>query len=190
VSLSRHELRQTALGLRMQSHVLQMAQVAAAIAEGKVHPPRLMNQINLATAAIQAETQAETFVSMPAKSANPTSNPTTIVARLDRIRAGMHDVVQHGTAAQAFSGPELKAIRPYLYGKTGTAPADETNNSAWFIGWVEAGQIPGQKHRLAFAAYVSHTDLTGGAHAAPMVAALLRSLLPSGLSSGFATAVR
>ena len=183
-SLSRHELRQTALGLRMQSHVLQMAQVAAAIAEGEIRPPRLLNQLNQLN---QAQAGSLTPIApMPAKS----GSPTAIVARLDRIRAGMHSVVQHGTAAQAFSGPEFKALRPYLYGKTGTAPTDETNNSAWFIGWVEAGQLPGQKHRLAFAAYVSHTELTGGAHAAPMVAGLLRSLLPPGLSSGFATAVR
>ncbi len=166
VSHSRHELRQIALGLRMQSHALQMAQVAAAIAQGEIHPPRLIRQMTLAGA-------TKTSANIPPEPKKP------LTPRLDRIRAGMQDVVQHGTAAQAFAGPELQALRPFLYGKTGTAPADENNNSAWFIAWLEPGQLPAQTnaHRWAFAVYVSHTDLTGGAHAAPVVAGLLRSLV-------------
>jgi hypothetical protein len=44
------------------------------------------------------------------------------------------------------------------------------------MGWLEPGSLPGQTRRLAFAAFVSHSELTGGAHAAPVVAALLRTM--------------
>ena len=44
----------------------------------------------------------------------------------------------------------------------------------------EPGSLPGQTRRLAFAAFVSQSQLTGGAHAAPVIAALLRSMQDSG----------
>ncbi len=153
---SRHETRQIALGLRMQSHVLQMAQVAGAIGQGQVVTPRLLARLD-------------------SQDARPEAGPA-LTMRLDRVRTGMAQVVSHGTASSAFADPALAALRPFLYGKTGTAPVGQSHNSAWFAGYLEPGSLPGQTRRWAFSAWVSHTDLTGGAQAAPMVAALLTAL--------------
>lgn len=193
---SRHELRQIAIGLRMQTHVLQMAQVAAAIASGELHAPSLLRNVGCRSTGSGTPAYAANNAAIPlaagiasAVTAAAVAPATVVPGRaaaataveklglpLDRIRAGMQGVVQYGTAAQAFSAPEFKSLRPFLYGKTGTAPVDDDNNSAWFIGYLEAGHLPGQTRRLAFAAWVSHTPLTGGAHAAPMAAALLGGL--------------
>jgi beta-lactamase class D len=67
-------------------------------------------------------------------------------------------------------------VRPGLYGKTGTAPSGDDTATVWFTGWLEAGSLPGQRHRLAMAAFVSHSDATGGEHAAPVIAAILSTL--------------
>jgi cell division protein FtsI/penicillin-binding protein 2 len=103
--------------------------------------------------------------------------------RLDRIRAGMKGVVDEGTAAGAFRAHEFDVLRPGLFGKTGTAPTGQRDGAGrelatvWFTGWLEPGSVPGQAHRLALAAFVSHSEATGGEHAAPIAAAVLRSLL-------------
>ncbi|UGQ48305.1 penicillin-binding transpeptidase domain-containing protein [Massilia endophytica] len=153
---SRHELRQMSIGLRMQSTPLQMALASAAIGEGATVTPRLLLTLN--------GRQAET------------GTGTRLPVRLDRIRAGMKGVVDRGTAAGAFGGPALAALRPGLYGKTGTAPVTEQAATVWFTGWLEPGMLPGQRHRLAFAAFASHSDASGGEHAAPVVAAVLAAL--------------
>ena len=154
---TRHEVRQMAIGLRMQATPLQMALVAAAVGQGRVVAPRLLLELD-------------------GRAAQTRPGPELGV-RLDRIRAGMKGVVDRGTAAGAFRAREFDGLRPGLFGKTGTAPsggADE--GTVWFMGWLEPGSLPGQTRRLAFAAFVSHSELTGGAHAAPVVAALLRDL--------------
>ncbi|MBV8123280.1 MAG: hypothetical protein JO370_04270, partial [Paucibacter sp.] len=148
---TRHELRQMAIGLRMQTTPLQMALASAAVGQGHVVTPRLL--LNLGSSA----------------SAVPSAPPLGI--RLDRIRAGMKGVVDVGTGAGAFSGPALAALRPGLYGKTGTAPTGDDTATVWFTGWLEPGSLPGQTHRLALAAFASHSDATGGEHAAPVIAA-------------------
>jgi cell division protein FtsI/penicillin-binding protein 2 len=150
--LSRHELRQMAIGLRMQATPLQMALVAAAVAEGRTVQPRLLLELDgRAGSALRGE---------------------ALGVRLDRIRAGMKGVIDRGTAASAFAG-----VKTGLFGKTGTAPTGPDGlATVWFMGWLEPGSLPGQTRRLAFAAYVSHSEATGGGHAAPVVAALLRSL--------------
>ena len=154
---SRHELRQMAIGLRMQTTPLQMALVAAAVGEGRSVTPRLL----LAFDARQARA----------------SSGAKLGVRLDRIRAGLKGVIDGGTAAGAFRDPALNGLRPGLYGKTGTAPVGEDGlATVWFMGWLEPGSLPGQTRRLAFAAFVSHSPATGGGHAAPVVAALLRSM--------------
>jgi cell division protein FtsI/penicillin-binding protein 2 len=153
---TRHELRQMSIGLRMQVTPLHMALAAAAVGQGKVVQPRML--LSLAGA----------------DSALPAMRP--IGVRLDRIRAGMKGVVDVGTGAGAFGATALAGVRPGLYGKTGTAPTGEDTATVWFTGWLEAGSLPGQTHRLALAAFVSHSDATGGAHAAPVVAALLATL--------------
>jgi cell division protein FtsI/penicillin-binding protein 2 len=150
---TRHELRQMAIGLRMQATPLQMAMVSAAIGQGATVTPRLLLELN-GKAASDA----------PA---------APLGARLDRIRAGMKGVVDSGTAATAFSAPALASLRRGLYGKTGTAPVSDGAATVWFTGWLEPRSLPQQPHRLAVAAFVSHSGASGGEHAAPMVAALL-----------------
>ncbi|SFD10994.1 penicillin-binding transpeptidase domain-containing protein [Massilia yuzhufengensis] len=154
---TRHEVRQMAIGLRMQATPLQMALVAGAVGQGRIVAPRLL-------------------LALDGKGATAQPGPELGV-RLDRIRAGMKGVVDSGTAAGAFRGKAFDSLRPGLFGKTGTAPTgDDGLATVWFTGWLEPGSLPGQTRRLAFAAFVSQSSLTGGAHAAPIVAALLRSV--------------
>ena len=154
---SRHELRQMAIGLRMQVTPLQMALVSAAVGQGQVVAPRLLLELD----------------GRSARSARGAA----LGVRLDRIRTGMKGVVDSGTAASAFRDARLDALRPGLYGKTGTAPsAPDGLATVWFTGWLEPGRLPGMPARLAFAAFVSHSKGTGGGHAAPLVAAVLRSV--------------
>jgi cell division protein FtsI/penicillin-binding protein 2 len=102
--------------------------------------------------------------------------------RLDRIRAGMKGVIDRGTAASVFRGTRFDRLRAALYGKTGTAPTGEQDAAGhglatvWFAGWIEPGALPGYPHRIAFAAFASRSEATGGEHAAPVVAAVLESL--------------
>ncbi|HEX8405661.1 MAG TPA: penicillin-binding transpeptidase domain-containing protein [Duganella sp.] len=153
---TRHELRQMAIGLRMQVTPLQMALASAAVGQGRVVAPRMLLSLD--------RTDSEV----------PAMKP--IGVRLDRIKAGMKGVVDVGTGAGAFGGAALAGVRPGLYGKTGTAPTGDDTATVWFTGWLEPGTLPGQTHRLAMAAFVSHSDATGGAHAAPVVAAMLSTL--------------
>ncbi|MET0321581.1 MAG: penicillin-binding transpeptidase domain-containing protein, partial [Duganella sp.] len=153
---TRHELRQMAIGLRMQVTPLHMALASAAVGQGRLVTPRLLLSLAGRDSAVAP---------MP-----PTG------ARLDRIRAGMKGVVDAGTGAGAFAGPALAGVRPGLYGKTGTAPTGDHTATVWFTGWLEPGSLPGQRHRLAMAAFVSHSGGTGGEHAAPVVAAVLSTL--------------
>jgi cell division protein FtsI/penicillin-binding protein 2 len=150
---TRHEVRQMAIGLRMQATPLQMALVSGAVGEGASVAPRVLQALNGRAA-------------MPAP-------PLALPVRLDRIRSGMKGVIDSGTAAGAFGGPALAAVRRGLYGKTGTAPTGEGAATVWFTGWLEPGTLPGQAHRLAFAVFVSHSEASGGEHAAPVIAALL-----------------
>jgi cell division protein FtsI/penicillin-binding protein 2 len=158
---TRHELRQMSIGLRMQVTPLQMALAAGAVGQGKVIAPRLLLSLDGREAASPP---------MPA-----------VGVRLDRIRAGMKGVVDIGTAAGAFRGARFDKLRRGLSGKTGTSPTGPQggvdSSTVWFTGWLEPGSLPGQPHRLAVAAFVSHSESTGGAHAAPIVAAVLGSTL-------------
>jgi cell division protein FtsI/penicillin-binding protein 2 len=153
---TRHELRQMSIGLRMQVTPLQMALASAAVGQGRVVTPRMLLSLDRAQAV------------------TPAAPPLGI--RLDRIKAGMKGVVDVGTGAGAFRGAALASVRPGLYGKTGTAPSGDDTATVWFTGWLEAGSLPGQAHRLAMAAFVSHSDATGGEHAAPVIAAILSTL--------------
>ncbi|MYN44939.1 hypothetical protein GTP23_07635 [Pseudoduganella sp. FT93W] len=153
---TRHELRQMSIGLRMQVTPLQMALASAAIAQGAVVTPRLLLALDSSNSVAPAQ---------PA-----------LGIRLDRIRAGMKGVVDTGTGAGAFRSSALAALRPGLFGKTGTAPSGPDSATVWFTGWLEAGSLPGQRHRLALAAFVSHSEATGGEHAAPVLATVLAAL--------------
>jgi len=159
---SRHQLRQMAIGLRMQATPLQMALVAAAVGEGRTVTPRLLLSLD----------------GRPAQAAPHEA----LGVRLDRVRAGMKGVIDGGTAAGAFRAASFDGLRPGLYGKTGTAPVGHDElATVWFMGWLEPGSLPGQTRRLAFAAFVSHSAATGGGHAAPVVAALLQSMTEQSL---------
>ncbi|MBB3121145.1 penicillin-binding transpeptidase domain-containing protein [Pseudoduganella violacea] len=153
---TRHELRQMAIGLRMQATPLQMALASAAVGQGRVVVPRLLLQLDGKEARNEAGARLE--------------------MRLDRIRAGMKGVVERGTAASAFGGAALAALKPGLYGKTGTAPVTDQEGTVWFTGWLEPGSLPKQQRRLAFAVFISHSPGSGGEHAAPVLAAILASL--------------
>ena len=153
---TRHELRQMAIGLRMQVTPLQMALASAAVGQGKVVAPRMLLALGRDDSVV------------------PAMKPVGV--RLDRVKAGMKGVVDVGTGAGAFGGAALASVRPGLYGKTGTAPSGEDTATVWFTGWLEPGTLPGQTHRLAMAAFVSHSAGTGGEHAAPVVAAVLSTL--------------
>lgn len=153
---TRHELRQMAIGLRMQVTPLQMALASAAVGQGRVVAPRMLLSLGREQAAVAAA--------------------PLLGIRLDRIKAGMKGVVDVGTGAGAFRSAALAGVRPGLFGKTGTAPSGEDTATVWFTGWLEPGSLPGQTHRLAMAAFVSHSDATGGEHAAPVIAAILSTL--------------
>ena len=162
---SRHELRQMAIGLRMQATPLHMALVSGAVGEGRSIAPRLLLALDGRQA--QRETGAPLGV------------------RLDRIRTGLHGVVAQGTAAGAFRGAAFDRLRDGLFGKTGTAPVGEDGQATvWFTGYLEPGSIPGQTRRLAFAVFISRSSATGGEHAAPVVAALLRTLVQNAEQKG------
>jgi cell division protein FtsI/penicillin-binding protein 2 len=157
---TRHELRQMAIGLRMQATPLQMALVAGAVGQGGMIAPRLLVGLD--------GRQAQALPAQP------------LGVRLDRIRAGMKGVVDAGTAAGAFRGPDLAGLRRGLSGKTGTAPVgDGERATVWFTGWLEPRSMPGQAHRLAIAVFVNRSEATGGEHAAPVAAAVLRHLAAS-----------
>jgi cell division protein FtsI/penicillin-binding protein 2 len=151
---TRHELRQMAIGLRMQATPLQMALAAGAVGQGKLVAPRLL---------LELDGRRSVVPSMPA-----------LGVRLDRIRAGMKGVVDVGTGAAAFRG--MEQLRRGLSGKTGTSPSVQDLATVWFTGYLEPGSLPNQPHRLAIAAFVSHSEASGGEHAAPIVASLLANL--------------
>lgn len=154
---TRHELRQMAIGLRMQATPLQMALAAGAVGQGRAVAPHLLAELD----------------GKPARRAQGEA----LGVRLDRIRAGMKGVVDGGTAAGAFRGADLDGVRRGLSGKTGTAPVgDGALATVWFTGWLEPGSLPRQPHRLAVAVFVSRSPGTGGGHAAPVAAAVLRFL--------------
>jgi cell division protein FtsI/penicillin-binding protein 2 len=139
-----------------------MALAAGAIGQGRTVVPRLLSELDGRVAA-----------PVPGQ---------PLGVRLDRIRAGMKGVIDHGTAASIFRPAAFDQLRPGLYGKTGTAPTGDADAAGralatvWFTGWLEPGSLPGQAHRLAFAVFASRSEATGGEHAAPVLAALLRGL--------------
>jgi cell division protein FtsI/penicillin-binding protein 2 len=171
--LDTHNIRLQAIGQRMQVTPLQMAEVAAAIATGRVVTPRLL-------------------IGLDGRQATNMAAPELGV-ELARIHRGMKAVVDSGTAAQAFSGAAFVGIRPGVYGKTGTADmvtsaSDGENGTAghpklkvvWFVGYLQPGTLPGQRRPVAFAVSISHSPLLGGAHAAKVIAALLETLHAKG----------
>lgn len=166
-----HNIRLQAIGQRMQVTPLQMAEVAAGIATGKTVSPRLLLDLNGVSAI------------------NAAGNDLDV--ELSRVRRGMKAVVDSGTAASAFSSGRVALLRHLVFGKTGTANMEnhagekkagvkgDSNQVVWFVGYLQAGSLPDQPHALAFAVSISHSSLTGGGHAAKVMAALLGSMVPA-----------
>ena len=170
-----HGVLQQALGLRMQTTPLQMARLSAAAATGTAPVPRLLLEINGQTGTV--------LPGMP------------VQVSLERIRQGMAAVVQSGTAAGAFGSAAIKPIKGFVFGKTGSAPLASNDkavqcsqtphsapsplaclNNAWFVGYLLPGALPGETRTLAFAVQISHTRVTGGGHAAPVIAGWLETV--------------
>lgn len=167
-----HQIRSLAIGQRMAVTSLQMARMTAAIATGQIAMPRLLLSLN-------------------GQQAEP-SRDAPLDVELRRIRQGMKAVVESGTAASAFAGPEWNGVRLLIFGKTGSAEMGEPGGEsvcvadrrgqarklkvAWFVGYLTAGVIPGFDRPLAFATAISHDCETGGAHAAKVIASLINAL--------------
>jgi penicillin-binding protein 2 len=82
---------------------------------------------------------------------------------LERVRKGLEDVVDRGTAARSGLGRFRAA------GKTGTAElAGSDRNMAWF-----AGYAPAEAPRVAFACYLRRTTESGAVAAGPVVVRFL-----------------
>lgn len=139
---------------------LQAARLAAAIATGNIISPRLLEEVD-------GQAQQES------------SPPEALNIRLDRIRNGMHAVVQTGTARTIFqANATRRQISTGVFGKTGTASNPHSNRkTAWFTGWIEPNTIPGENRKLAFAVRIRETQRNGGDHAAEVIATLLESLM-------------
>jgi cell division protein FtsI/penicillin-binding protein 2 len=90
---------------------------------------------------------------------------------LDAVEAGLHGVINspYGTAAGVFASvpPE---VRRRIYSKTGTADTAPGYNSAWLAGYIN--EAAGRR-RIAFACWVTHTQLTGGRACGQLMAPLL-----------------
>jgi cell division protein FtsI/penicillin-binding protein 2 len=168
-----HSVRQQAIGDRLQTTPLAMASVAAAVATGYVVKPRLLAKLDDRLAA--------------------SARGAALVMPLQRVRAGLSAVVMSGTAASAFSAPALRDVRPLVFGKTGSASLGSHNpecktfglmspapltcmNTAWFVGYLQPGAIPGEGRPLAFAVQISHTRMLGAGLAAPVVARWLEAV--------------
>lgn len=149
------------IGLRMQVTPLQMAVVAASIAQEQQVKPRLLTQLN-----------------------SNTAKPTVfepLGINTSRIKQGMKWVPENGSAKKAFSAktPAMAMIRQHLYTKTGTAPMSKQSslNTAWLVGWLDAGVLEQYDNPIAFACMVSHSEHTGGKTCGALVAELFHQQL-------------
>ncbi len=140
---------------RLLATPLQMAQVAAAVANG--------GQL----------VQPEPVLEVRAPDGSVARRPTTVylgramtTETAATLRALMRQVVDEGTgAAAAVQGLDVA-------GKTGTAETGRAgHNDAWFIGFA-----PSNAPRFAFAVLVEDVAGTGGDVAAPIAAEVLRAL--------------
>jgi peptidoglycan glycosyltransferase len=140
---------------------LQMAQVAAAVANGgELMEPRLWSKV--------IDTDGREEEMDPERQSRVMSEETA-----ETLTSMMTDVVNEGTGGAAALAEDQVA------GKTGTAEIDIPNNinQAWFIGFA-----PADDPRIAVAATVERTSGQGGTVAAPIAQQVLEVLLAN--SSG------
>jgi len=142
---------------RVTASPLQMALVAATVAEGRWHHPRLVAGDAPDPNPSDASESNDSGGSQPAKAPDPLDAKVATT-----LRALMRQVVTEGTAAPA-------RLPGNVGGKTGTAEfgtGDPLPTHAWFIGF---------RGDLAFAVVVEDGGV-GGRVAAPAAARFLRAL--------------
>ena len=143
---------------RLQVTPLQMALVAAAVANGgKLMRPHLVRTVKDRDGRVVHEEQP--------------SEQSDVMKRSTAIQLGlmMTNVVKEGTGtAAALEGIDVG-------GKTGTAERGGPINQAWFIGFA-----PVKNPRVAIAVTVEKTTGQGGTVAAPIAKQVMQSLLREG----------
>jgi peptidoglycan glycosyltransferase len=141
----------------LQATPLQMAQVAAAVANGgRLMKPRLTDRI------IDPDGRTKDTI-RPAQQST-VMKPSTAAALTDMMIA----VVQSGT------GTKAQIAGTQVAGKTGTAETEIGGkiNNVWFIGFA-----PAQDPRVAVAVYVRGVQGFGGDFAAPIARDIMEELL-------------
>jgi len=144
---------------RLRVAPLQMAEVAAAVADGgKLMKPRLVDRVESPDGRT-VDTRGPVEVQQVMK-------PSTAAA----VTGMMEQVVKAGTATAA----QIPGIT--VAGKTGTAEvANGTSNQAWFIAFA-----PVPNPRIAIAVTVERTQGEGGTVAAPIAKQIIQQLLKGG----------
>jgi peptidoglycan glycosyltransferase len=141
---------------RLQVTPLQMAMVAAAVANGgKLMEPRLVDRVTAPDGGV--------------RSRNRPTERATVMSRqaASQLAAMMSKVVEEGTGTAA----ALQGIQ--VAGKTGTAEVvNGATNQAWFIAFA-----PVRDPRIAIAATVERTSGQGGTVAAPIAKRVMEVLL-------------
>lgn len=154
-----NRLVRSSFGQALSTTPLQMAQVAAVSATGKIPPLHLVKAWN------EQELQY------------PEANSLGFDIQI--LREAMKAVVEEGTAASAFRNTDL-ACR--TYGKTGTADVPGGGRTAWFVGWLNAhASLEDPQPQLAFACMVTHASGAGGRVCAPLIRDLLLEAQQRGL---------
>jgi peptidoglycan glycosyltransferase len=141
---------------RLQVTPLQMAMVAAAVANGgRLMRPRLVDRVTAPDGG-------------PRSTNRPRELATVMSSRAASQLAGMMSrVVEEGTGTAA----RLEGLD--VAGKTGTAEvANGTSNQAWFIAFA-----PVRDPRVAIAATVERTSGQGGTVAAPIAKQVMETIL-------------
>jgi peptidoglycan glycosyltransferase len=142
---------------RLQVTPLQMAMVAAAVANGgKLMEPRFVDRVTKPDGGLRLR-------NAPRERATVMSGRTA-----SELAAMMSRVVQEGTGTAA----ALQGIQ--VAGKTGTAEVAHGVNQAWFIAFA-----PVQNPRIAIAVTIERTSGEGGTVAAPIAKQVLQVLLGS-----------
>jgi penicillin-binding protein A len=144
---------------RLNVTPLQMAEVAAAVADGgKLMKPRLVDRVE--------NPDGQTVDTRGPVEVRQVMKPSTAAA----VTGMMEQVVKAGTATAA----QIPGIT--VAGKTGTAEvANGTSNQAWFIAFA-----PVPNPRIAIAVTVERTQGEGGTVAAPIAKQIIQQLLKGG----------
>ncbi|MFF2652885.1 penicillin-binding transpeptidase domain-containing protein [Streptomyces sp. NPDC058045] len=166
-TMDRPQLALSAIGqYDTRATPLQMAMVAAAVADGGVvQAPHLVDRV----ATRDGRTVSETGTKISHQAMSPET--------ADRMRELMTEAVEHGTGSRAaIPGATVG-------GKTGTAQHGRGNSGtpyAWFISWAQ----PPDTDRPAVAVAVvvedkaaHRTDISGGGTAAPIARAVMEAAL-------------